>query len=135
MTVPKLLFLKFPKKYIYKTREGKIKEQDDAIPHASLSPMHLHSPSLLLCYNTLVGLEELLGTVETRVSMMNSALLSLHRLESCKHPQPPLESTNEDPKETNRHFWGTQLELELCSTARYGSNLLIQLKTETWIMV
>lgn len=106
MTVPKLLFLKFPKKYIYKTREGKIKEQDDAIPHASLSPMHLHSPSLLLCYNTLVGLEELLGTVETWVSMMNSALLSLHRLESCKHPQPPLESTNEDPKETNKDISG-----------------------------
>lgn len=94
-------------KEIYiKPRRSNQREQDHATSHASLSPTYVHSPSLLLLYNTLGGLEELLGTVETWVSMMSPALSSLPGLESCKHPQPLFTNTNGDPKETNTDISG-----------------------------
>lgn len=93
--------------------------------------MHLHGAAVLHCCYSIThewGLEELLGTVETWVSMMSPALLSLHGLESCKHPQPPLTSTNEDPEESNTDIFGghqqslSSAAVKGSSTARYSSN-------------
>lgn len=70
--------------------------------------MYVHSPSLLLLYNTLGGAGGAAGdTGNLGVHHdVHDALSSLHGLESCKHPQPPFTNTDEDPKETNTDISG-----------------------------